>query len=172
LSVARQLIEMHGGRLTADSAGMGQGATFEIRLPRLERPPESSVHGDRTPPAPKRILIVDDNADSANSLAQVLGLDGHVAEPVYSGAEALQWAVAFKPEVVLLDLGLPDIDGYEVARRLRAQPDFANVRIVALTGYGQSEDLRRTREAGFDHHLTKPLDFGALARLLTGDELL
>jgi CheY-like chemotaxis protein/two-component sensor histidine kinase len=170
LSVARRLIEMHGGRLTAASPGLGQGATFEIRLPRLERPPESTARGDRTMPAPKRILIVDDNADSANSLAQVLGLDGHVAEPVYSGREALQRVTEFKPQVVLLDLGLPEMDGYEVARRLRARPELADIRIVALTGYGQLEDLRRTREVGFDEHLTKPLDFGALARMLMGGE--
>ena len=84
----------------------------------------------------------------------------------------MQRVAEFKPEVVLLDLGLPEMDGYEVARRLRARSDFADVRIVALTGYGQSEDLRRTREVGFDEHLTKPLDFGALARMLTGGELL
>jgi signal transduction histidine kinase len=167
LSVARRLIEMHGGRLTAASPGLGEGATFEIRLPRLERFADGVAHGDRLKAPPKRILIVDDNADSANSLAQVLGLDGHVAEPVYSGVEALRRAVEFKPEVVLLDLGLPEMDGYEVARRLRATPDLAKVRIVALTGYGQLEDVQRTREAGFDEHLTKPLDFGALARMLS-----
>jgi CheY-like chemotaxis protein len=116
----------------------------------------------------KRILIVDDNADAANSLAQVLALDGHVAEAVYSASAALNWAASFAPEVVLLDLGLPEMDGYEVARRLRQRPEFVGVRIVALTGYGQSEDVRRSSEAGFDDHLTKPVDFAALERVLAG----
>ena len=101
-----------------------------------------SGRGERVKATSKRILIVDDNADAANSLAQVLALDGHVAEPVYSASAALKRAASFAPEIVLLDLGLPEMDGYEVARRLRQRPEFAGVRIVALTGYGQSEDLR------------------------------
>jgi CheY-like chemotaxis protein len=167
LSVARRLIEMHGGRLTAESPGLGQGATFEIRVPRLERPQEVGSRAERVKAAAsRRILIVDDNADAANSLAQVLGLDGHVTEPVYSAGEALSRASSFAPEVVLLDLGLPEMDGYEVARRLRERPEFAALRIIALTGYGQSEDLRRSWEVGFDDHLTKPVDFEVLGRVL------
>jgi PAS domain S-box-containing protein len=168
LSVAKRLIEMHGGRLTAASTGLGQGATFEIRLPRLERQQEVGGRAEVVRTASKRILIVDDNTDAANSLAQVLALDGHVAEPVYSASAALKRAGPFAPEVVLLDLGLPEMDGYEVARRLRQRPEFNGVRIVALTGYGQSEDLRRSREVGFDAHLTKPVDFGELAKVLAG----
>ena len=168
LSVAKRLIEMHGGRLTAASAGLGQGATFDIRLPRLERQQEVGGGAEGVRAASKRILIVDDNADAANSLAQVLVLDGHVAESVYSASAALERAASFAPEVVLLDLGLPEMDGYEVARRLRLRPEFIGVRIVALTGYGQSEDLRRSREVGFDAHLTKPVDFGELAKVLAG----
>jgi signal transduction histidine kinase len=171
LSVAKRLIEMHGGRLTAASPGLGQGATFEIRLPRLERPQEVSGHGERVKATSRRILIVDDNADAANSLSQVLALDGHVAEPVYSAGAALKRAASFAPEIVLLDLGLPEMDGYEVARRLRQRPEFRGVRIVALTGYGQSEDLQRSREVGFDDHLTKPVDFTALERVLAGAPL-
>jgi len=166
LSVARRLIEMHGGRLTAASAGLGQGATFEIRLPRLERPHELAGQTQGTTVAPRRILIVDDNADAANSLALVLGLDGHVTEAVYSATEALSRANDFKPEVILLDIGLPEMDGYQVARRLRSDPDLAGIRIVALTGYGQSDDVQRSRDVGFDDHLTKPVDFAALARTL------
>jgi signal transduction histidine kinase len=166
LSVARRLIEMHGGRLTAASAGLGQGATFEIRLPRLERSHEVAGPSAGAAVAPKRILIVDDNADAANSLALVLGLDGHVTEAVYSATEALERANDFKPEVVLLDIGLPEMDGYQVARHLRACPELAGTRIVALTGYGQSDDVQRSREVGFDDHLTKPVDFAALARTL------
>jgi signal transduction histidine kinase len=168
LSVAKRLIEMHMGRLTAASPGLGQGATFEIRLPRLERPHEVGGRGEGLKATAKRILIVDDNADAANSLAQVLALDGHAAEAMYSASAALKWAASFAPDVVLLDLGLPEMDGYEVARRLRQRPEFVGVRIVALTGYGQSEDVRRSREAGFDDHLTKPVDFGALERVLAG----
>ena len=168
LSVAKRLIEMHMGHLTAASPGLGQGATFEIRLPRLERPHEVGSRGEGLKATAKRILIVDDNADAANSLAQVLALDGHVAEAVYSASAALNWAASFAPEVVLLDLGLPEMDGYEVARRLRQRPEFVGVRIVALTGYGQSEDVRRSSEAGFDDHLTKPVDFAALERVLAG----
>jgi len=166
LSVARRLIEMHGGGLTAASAGLGQGATFEIRLPRLARSHEVAGQAQGTTVAPRRILIVDDNADAANSLALVLGLDGHVTEAVYSATEALTRATEFKPEVVLLDIGLPEMDGYQVARRLRAKPELAGTRIVALTGYGQSDDVQRSREVGFDDHLTKPVDFAALARTL------
>jgi signal transduction histidine kinase len=171
LSVAKRLIEMHGGRVTAASPGLGLGATFEIRLPRLERPSEVSGRGESIKAASRRILIVDDNADAANSLAQVLALDGHVAEPVYSARSALNRAAAFAPEVVLLDLGLPEMDGYEVAHRLRLRPEFGAVRIVALTGYGQTGDLRRSWEAGFDDHLTKPVDFAALERVLAGSAL-
>ena len=168
LSVARRLIEMHGGRLTAFSGGPGQGATFEIRLPRLERPHEVTGQTRGPAVAPRRILIVDDNADAANSLALVLGLDGHVTEAVYSATEALSRVNDFKPEVVLLDIGLPEMDGYQVARRLRSDPDLSGTRIVALTGYGQSDDVQRSRDVGFDDHLTKPVDFTALARALEG----
>ena len=168
LSVARRLIEMHGGGLSAASPGLGQGATFEIRLPRLERAPELSHRRGGLKGTPKRILIVDDNADAANSLAQVLTLDGHVTEPVYSAREALVRAAPFRPDVVLLDLGLPEMDGYEVARRLRTLTGLSGARMVALTGYGQSEDVRRSREVGFDHHLTKPVDFVALEAVLGG----
>ena len=166
LSVARRLIEMHNGRLSAASPGLGQGATFEIRLPRLERASEVSRRSRSHKRTPKRILIVDDNADAANSLAQVLSLDGHVTEPVYSARQALARAVPFRPDIVLLDLGLPEMDGYEVARRLREMKELATVRMVALTGYGQSEDVQRSQAVGFDNHLTKPVDFVALEEVL------
>jgi signal transduction histidine kinase len=168
LSVAKRLIEMHGGQLTAASPGLGEGATFEIRLPTLESPAAAAGGCDDVKAPPRRILIVDDNVDAANSLALVLGLDGHITESVYSADEALKRVASFGPEVVLLDLGLPQMDGYEVARRLRERPEFAALRIVALTGYGQDEDLRRCREAGFDDHLTKPVDFNVLRRAIVG----
>jgi nitrogen-specific signal transduction histidine kinase/CheY-like chemotaxis protein len=166
LSVARQLIEMHGGKVAAVSAGLGRGATFQLWLPLIERP--GSLSGDLAEPRQpsRRILIVDDNVDAADSLALVLELDGHVTRTGYSAQDALEQAVAFEPEVILLDIGLPEMDGYEVARRVRALRKLNAVKLVALTGYGQVEDLRRAQEAGFDDHLVKPVDFGTLSRCL------
>jgi CheY-like chemotaxis protein len=169
LSVAKQLIAMHGGKVAALSAGLGHGATFQLWLPLVERP--GSLSGDLAPPpkqSAKRILIVDDNVDAADSLALVLELEGHVTKTGYSAEDALERAVAFEPDVILLDIGLPRIDGYEVARRVRALRKFDDVKLIALTGYGQGEDLRLAREAGFDDHLVKPVDFGTLSRCLAG----
>jgi signal transduction histidine kinase/ActR/RegA family two-component response regulator len=168
LSVVKRLIEMHGGQVTGRSEGLGRGSTFEIRLPLIEPPNTASSEIAPFKAAPRRVLIVDDNADSANSLAALLQLDMHEAEAVFTAHAALSLAVAFKPDIVLLDIGLPDMDGYEVARRLRALPGLHAVRLVALTGYGQAEDRQRAREAGFDDHLVKPIDFMALERTLAG----
>ncbi|HEX5458543.1 MAG TPA: ATP-binding protein [Steroidobacteraceae bacterium] len=162
LSVVHRLIEMHGGRVSAASDGPGRGARFEIVLPVIACPLEMREEQSEQTAARRRILIVDDNADSANSLAMILNLCGHVAEPVYGAAEALQRAAALDPEVVLLDIGLPGMDGYEVARRLRSRGSSA--RLVALTGYGQPEDVRRAADAGFDTHLVKPVDLQHLLR--------
>ena len=169
LSVARQLIEMHGGRVSADSAGLGHGSTFRLWLPLIERP--GYELGDRAQPQQlsKRVLIVDDNIDAADSLALVLDLDGHVTKRVYSARDALEQVVAFKPDIMLLDIGLPEMDGYEVARRVRALKHLNDVKLVALTGYGQLEDLRRAEEAGFDDHMVKPVDFETLSHCLAGD---
>jgi CheY-like chemotaxis protein len=120
----------------------------------------------KTPP--RRVLIVDDNEDAANSLALLLKLGGHETTCVYSSVDALQRAVAFKPDVVLLDIGLPDMDGYEVAQRMRELPGLRDVRLVAVTGYGRSDDRIRARDAGFDDHLTKPVEYSVLARMLAG----
>jgi len=118
--------------------------------------------------ARRRVLIVDDNVDSADSLAMILNHSGHRAEPVYTGADALERAATFDPEFVLLDIGLPGIDGYEVARQLKGRS--ANARLIALTGYGQPADVRRAREAGFDRHLVKPVDLQRLLRELRAME--
>jgi signal transduction histidine kinase len=168
LSVAKQLIEMHGGKVAAASAGLGHGATFQLWLPLIERP--GSLSGELAEPRqpPKRILIIDDNVDAADSLALVLELEGHVTKTGYSARDALEQAVAFEPDVILLDIGLPEIDGYEVARRMRALRKLNDVKLIALTGYGQGEDLRRAQEAGFDDHLVKPVDLGTLSRCLAG----
>src|ERR1700750_1881449 len=117
--------------------------------------------------SPRRVLIVDDNEDAANSLAMVLQLGGHQTASVYTAADALAYAADFRPDVVLLDIGLPGMDGYEVAQRLRELPGLRNVRLVAVTGYGRSDDRLRAREAGFDEHLTKPVEFSALDRTLS-----
>lgn len=162
LSVVRRLIEMHGGRVSAASDGPGRGARFEITLPVIDLPGEAREEPSEQTAARRRILIVDDNADSADSMAMILNLCGHVAEPVYGAAEALERAAALDPEIVLLDIGLPGMDGYEVARLLRSRGSSA--RLVALTGYGQPEDVRRAEEAGFDTHLVKPVDLQHLLR--------
>ena len=156
LSLVRRLIEMHEGSVTATSEGPGRGARFEVILPVIAPPRETSAEHSDQPPSQRRILVVDDNPDSANSLAMILNISGHVAEPVYGPAEALERAAIFHPEVVLLDIGLPGMDGYELARQLRSRG--SNARLVAVTGYGQPGDVRRAQEAGFDAHLIKPVD--------------
>lgn len=166
LSVVKRLIEMHQGEVIAASAGIGLGATFQIRLPLIERPQPQVMESVEAEAPPKRILIVDDNADAAESLAVLLGLQGHETRVALSGHEALQHAQAFRPDIALLDLGLPTMDGYELATRLRALPQLRGIRLVALTGYGRSEDRERTQAAGFDDHLVKPVDLGALTRAL------
>jgi CheY-like chemotaxis protein len=117
---------------------------------------------------PRRVLIVDDNEDAANSLALILELGGHQTASVYTAVDALQRAAAFRPEVVLLDIGLPGMDGYEVAQKMRELPGLRDIRLVAVTGYGRSDDRIRAREAGFDDHLTKPVEYAALERTLAG----
>jgi CheY-like chemotaxis protein len=118
---------------------------------------------------PRRVLIVDDNEDSANSLAMILELGGHETASVYTAVDALRHAAVFKPDVVLLDIGLPGgMDGYEVAQKMRELPGLRDIRLVAVTGYGRSDDRRRARDAGFDDHLTKPVEFAVLERTLAG----
>jgi two-component system, chemotaxis family, CheB/CheR fusion protein len=117
---------------------------------------------------PRRVLIVDDNEDAANSLALILKLGGHETASVYSAVDALQRAAAFRPDVVLLDIGLPGMDGYEVAQKMRELPGLRDIRLVAVTGYGRSDDRIRARDAGFDDHLTKPVEYAVLERTLAG----
>jgi two-component system CheB/CheR fusion protein len=117
---------------------------------------------------PRRVLIVDDNEDAANSLAMILKLGGHETASVYTAVDALQRAADFRPDVVLLDIGLPGMDGYEVAQKMRELPGLRDIRLVAVTGYGRSDDRLRARDAGFDDHLTKPVEFAVLERTLAG----
>ncbi|MGE5178650.1 MAG: chemotaxis protein CheB [Bacteroidota bacterium] len=173
LTIVRRLVEMHGGTVTASSEGKDKGSEFVVRLP-VARPGEVAVPGDpaeATPgisavPGPRRVLVVDDNADGADSLAALLRLGGHEVHVAYSGPEALGAAGRIHPDVVLLDIGLPGMTGYEVAQRIRAQETEGRTLLIAVTGYGQPDDIDRSLGSGFDHHLTKPIDIAALRRLV------
>ena len=168
LSVVRRMVEMHGGQVSARSAGIGRGSTFTLRLPLIERPGASASEPEHIAVARKRILIVDDNQDAADSLALLLQLDGHDTLAVYTSGDALERAQSYRPDVMLLDIGLPDMNGYEVAVQLRRDGGPQRIRLIALTGYGQAGDLARARAAGFDDHLMKPVEWPALQRALEG----
>jgi signal transduction histidine kinase/CheY-like chemotaxis protein len=174
LTLVRTLIAMHGGRVEAHSEGLDRGAEFVIHLPVAPSESPRLVAADRAdaprhPPRTERlrVLVVDDNQDAAESLATLLGLFGHRVVVAHDGQRALATARAFAPHVVLLDIGLPGLDGYEVARRLRREPSLAPVLLIALSGYGQEEVRRRACEAGFDHYFVKPTDVVAINELLT-----
>jgi CheY-like chemotaxis protein/two-component sensor histidine kinase len=176
LSLVKTLVELHGGSVGVRSDGRGRGTEFVVRLPVLvERPghrDEPTVRADapgtRPKPPRRRVLVVDDNTDAATSLARLLSrIYGQEVRVAHDGPEALQAAEEFHPELVLLDIGMPGMDGYEVARQLRLRPGFEGTLLVALTGWGQESDRDRSREAGFDHHLVKPVDPDALLGLLT-----
>jgi CheY-like chemotaxis protein/two-component sensor histidine kinase len=168
LAVVRRVVEMHDGEVRARSAGLGLGSTFEIRLPRIDRPVHAAAAAMSFTAEPMRVLVVDDNADSADSLSMLLTFQGHQTQVAYSAKEALICAETFRPEVGLLDIGLPEMNGYELAKKLRAIPGLKGVRLVALTGYGQAEDYQQTRAAGFNDHLVKPVDLVKLERVLAG----
>jgi len=173
LTLVRRLVDMHGGRVEAASEGPGRGSEFTIRLPRLavdaaEPGVEPALETPEGPPGPaRRVLVVDDQPDSTDSLALFLRLRGHEVHTASDGPGALEEFARCQPEVVFLDLGLPGMSGYDVARRLRAMPEAREVRLVAVTGYGTEEDRERTRAAGFDVHLAKPVDPLAVEELLT-----
>ncbi|MGZ8223259.1 MAG: hybrid sensor histidine kinase/response regulator [Methylobacter sp.] len=170
LTLVRRLVEIHGGTVTAASAGVGRGSLFTVRLPALPMGSSATESALTEPalPMPKfRILVVDDYADAAESLMMLLQMEGHQVETADCGMKAIELAEVFQPQVVLLDIGLPDMDGYEVARRLRALPETRDAILIALTGYGQTEDRKRSQSAGFNYHLLKPVDFAQLSVLLT-----
>ncbi|HET9227227.1 MAG TPA: CheR family methyltransferase, partial [Thermoanaerobaculia bacterium] len=169
LALVRRLVELHGGTATARSEGVGKGSEVEIRLPRVEPPVDAAAPEPAVEPVrrSRRCLIIEDNTDAAESMGLLLELSGHEVRIAGDGLEGLETARSFRPDVVLCDIGLPNgVDGYEVARRMRQDPDLRAATLVALTGYGQVEDQRRAREAGFDVHLTKPADPERLKRLL------
>jgi CheY-like chemotaxis protein len=169
LSLARGIVELHGGRIEARSQGLGHGSEFIVHLPVVNDPaqtlpvrPDEPLRGGKV----RRVLIVDDVKDNADSLAALLKTLGHDVHVVYGGAAAIQVASKLRPDAVLLDIGMPDIDGLEVCTYLRRQPWGQSMLIVALTGWGQESDRARTEEAGFDHHLIKPAELSALTKLL------
>ena len=171
LTLARSIVQQHGGTLEARSAGQGKGAEFIMRLPLVAAPTaaaEQAAQRRQPSAAGRRILVVDDNEDAARSLAQLLRLEDYQVEVALDGAAALRIAEALRPEVAFIDLNMPGMDGVELARRLRASPWGRAAKLVALTGMGQESDIARTREAGFDDHLTKPADPERLSRLAAG----
>lgn len=160
LTLVKRLVELHGGTVVARSEGEGRGSEFEARLP-LTSEPTRALAAPPSPAAPttgKRVLVVDDNADVAKTLSLILRAHGHHAEIALAGRAALELAATFKPEIAILDIGLPEMNGYELARRLRQIEGLADILLVALSGYGQPDDRRRSREAGFDCHLVKPVN--------------
>ncbi|HEX4613438.1 MAG TPA: ATP-binding protein, partial [Urbifossiella sp.] len=170
LTLVRRLAELHGGTVTASSPGAGRGSEFVLRLPRAAEAPAPAAPAPAAadPGGPLSVLVVDDNRDSADTLAALLALKGHAARTAYDGPGALRALETLRPDLILLDLGLPGMTGYEVARRVRGSPGLRGVAIAALTGWGQEEDRRRTKEAGFDYHLVKPADLDAVDEILAG----
>jgi CheY-like chemotaxis protein/anti-sigma regulatory factor (Ser/Thr protein kinase) len=171
LTLVRRLVEMHTGTVEVASEGEGRGSTFTVRLPLALSPVESVPHGAQASQVEGRslrVLVVDDNADAAECLSLLLELRGHRTRMAYSGREALTAAAQFHPDVIFLDIGLPELDGYQVAEQLRADPAYRKTVLVALTGWGGSGDRRRAQEAGFDQHLVKPLDTSKLETILAG----
>jgi signal transduction histidine kinase/CheY-like chemotaxis protein len=173
LTIVQRIVQLHGGRVEARSAGLDQGSEFLVHLPRIRVPvPRTTDDRLASPPSAghdtvrRRVLVVEDNPDGAETLARLLQVYGHDVRTAVDGATALEAAVAFRPEIVLLDIGLPGMSGHEVAAQLRRIPGIASALLVAVTGYGQAEDRDRSRQAGFDAHWTKPVDHDALLRLI------
>jgi CheY-like chemotaxis protein len=173
LTIVRQLVEMHGGTVEARSEGIGKGSEFILRIP-LEPPSRAptavaSTRDERAlaaRPAARRVLVVDDNIDAADSLKLLLRFQGHDVKTAHDGLAGVEAAADFRPDIVFLDLGMPRLNGLDAARRIREAPWGRAMILVALTGWGQAEDLERARVAGFNHHLVKPIDAASLERIL------
>jgi CheY-like chemotaxis protein len=171
LALTRGLVELHGGTIDAYSAGIGHGSEFVVNLPivaaqRPAEPGKGEESADAEHPAPRRMLVVDDNADAAQTLTTLLAMEGQDVRTAFNGEEALRIVAQWPPDVAVLDIGLPDFNGYELCRRIRAQPWGARPLLIACTGWGQREDVQRAHQAGFDFHLVKPVDPQAVLRLL------
>jgi CheY-like chemotaxis protein len=170
LNIVKRLVEKHGGAVLATSEGPGKGSAFVVRLP-LADAASAPEAADRTAAAPagearRRVLVVDDNRDAALTLSMMLELMGSEVRIAYGGHEALQAVEEFHPHLVLLDIGMPGLNGYDTARRIRAVEAGRDIVLVALTGWGQNEDRRRSHEAGFDDHIVKPIEPAVLEKLL------
>jgi CheY-like chemotaxis protein len=170
LAVVRGLAELHGGSVSAHSEGFGKGSEFRVRLPLADAGPQPASHEARRYgpclPRGRRILVVEDNVDAAQSLAMLLRLEGSEVEIAHDGVVGLHKACEWRPDAVLLDIGLPFMNGYEVCRALRAEDWARRLPIIALTGWGQEDDRARSREAGFDAHLVKPVELAHVSELL------
>ena len=167
LTLVRRLVELHGGTVTAYSAGEGQGSVFTVRLPAIARPGGlGQATASRASVPTRRVLVIEDNEDSRLSLRELIRGLGHDVHEAADGLAGVESALTIAPDLALVDIGLPGLDGYEVARRLRRHPIGQRLRLVALTGYGLPEDRQRAMEAGFDQHLVKPVDPAQLAALL------
>jgi CheY-like chemotaxis protein len=170
LALARGLVELHGGKIEARSAGLSHGSEFVVHLPLRMLPDwrELQPHVAATPAriTRRRVLVADDNRDSAETLAMLLRVEGHEVMIAHDGSAALAAFGGFAPDIVLLDIGMPGPNGYEVARQIRQSRSGAEIKLIAITGWGQESDKERAFAAGFDHHLTKPVDTGQLSELL------
>jgi CheY-like chemotaxis protein len=164
---------MHGGEVTVRSEGIGRGTEFRVRLPLADRParPETAAPSAGRAVRGLRILVADDSVDSALTLHALLSAAGHDVQAVHDGFAALQRAAEFRPHVLVLDIGMPGLNGYDTCRRIRAEPWGRNAVIIAVTGWGADEDRRRSREAGFDAHLVKPVDYAELQKYFTADNI-
>ena len=170
LTVVRKLVEMHEGRVSVKSDGAGRGTEFTVGLPLTREVPleNDAVESRQAQVAAHKVLVVDDNVATAQSISTLLARRGYTSATAHDGPAALEVARSFGPDVILLDLGLPGLDGYSVARILRTEADFAKVRFIALSGYGQPADRKRSRDAGFNDHLVKPVSFHTLLAVLAG----
>ena len=169
LTLVKTLVELHGGRVEARSEGAGKGSEFVVRLPVMlgASPPQDAGGKDETPAkSSHRILVVDDNRDGADSLSDMLRIMGNDTRTAYDGEDGVDMAGAFRPDVILLDIGLPKLNGYEACRSIREQSWGNDVVMIAVTGWGRDDDRSRSRDAGFDHHMVKPVDPQALMDML------
>ena len=170
LALVKKLVELHGGEVSAHSDGVGLGSMFAIALPLTPQHDAAdtleSLHAGAQAYRPLRVIVVDDNEDGADSLGMLLRAQGHTVLVEYTGRGALQRALREPPDAMAVDIGLPDMDGYQLATMLRARPETRGAVLIAATGYGQERDRQRAKESGFAHHLAKPVDIAALVRIL------